>query len=149
MGISVSRVQWIYRRAIRKLTRKQRSLLCEMRDCSGLRRGEAKGCRTQRGRGCENNQHHGIGVAQVPHPTEEFASLSALVSMDAELEREDDPAHAVTQLQGRAEDLVDSHLRRVSANIAARVRLERKTANAQAATANKADALAQKHDNRF
>ena len=83
---------------------------------------------------------------KVPHPTEEFASISALVSMDGELEREDDPERVVTALQGRVEDLVDSHLRRVSANIAARVRLERKTANAQAATATKAEALAQKHD---
>ena len=54
MGISASRVQWIYRRAIRKLTRKQRNLLCEMRDLAAeLRRDEAKGCRSRRRRGCE------------------------------------------------------------------------------------------------
>ncbi len=82
---------------------------------------------------------------KIPHPAAEFASLSALVSLDADLEREDDPARCIEVLQERAEESVDRHLRKLSANIQARERIERGAARAKAGTESKIESLISKH----
>jgi hypothetical protein len=86
---------------------------------------------------------------KVPHPIEEFASLSALVSLEAEMSQEDDAGRCIVKLQGDAEELVEKHLRKVAIAIAARDRLERAAKKAQEATAIKAKALVEKHGEKF
>lgn len=82
---------------------------------------------------------------KVPHPIEEFASLSALVSVEAEVGLGDILEACVYSLQSKAEEYVERHLRKVAVAIAARDRLERAADKAKTATDGKANALAAKH----
>jgi hypothetical protein len=82
---------------------------------------------------------------KVPSPVQEFSSLSALVSYEAELGVEDDLAHCTAALQARAEEAVDSHLRKLSASIAARERKDREAERAKKGTELTAAKLIAKH----
>ena len=86
---------------------------------------------------------------KVPHPEEEFSSLSSLVSLEARLDEGDVAGAVVLRLQAEAEDLVEQHLRKVTTRIGAQRRLERASERARSGTESKAAALVEKHGGRL
>ncbi len=46
---------------------------------------------------------------KVPHPSLEYASISTLVSLEAQMQDGDDPARCLHDLQTRADRFVDAH----------------------------------------
>ena len=82
---------------------------------------------------------------KIPHPHVEFGSLSALVSLEAQIGPEDHPGDCTLRLQAECEDLCEQHLRKVAARIDLAARREKTNAVAQAATEEKQAALIAKH----
>lgn len=82
---------------------------------------------------------------KVPHPSIDYANLSALVSLEAVLSPDDSPTKAITHLQESAEGLVEQHLDKLVMSLSARHREDVVSAKARAATEEKAAALAAKH----
>lgn len=78
---------------------------------------------------------------KLPHPNVDYANLSSLVSVSAELTEDDSLTDCVKKLQVQAERLVEQHLDA----IAERMRQRSSSSKPQAATENKAVALAEKH----
>jgi phosphate uptake regulator len=83
---------------------------------------------------------------KLPHPNVDFANMSSLVSVDAELTEDDNLnlAGTVKKLQAQVENLVEQHLD----SIAERMRQRAVAAKPQAATENTAATLAAKHGGR-
>lgn len=78
---------------------------------------------------------------KLPHPNVDFASLSSLVSVEAELADGDNLKACAKKLQAETEQLVEQHLE----SIAERMRQRSSSAKPQAATENKAAELAAKY----
>jgi hypothetical protein len=78
---------------------------------------------------------------KLPHPNADFASISALVSLTAELGEGDNEAVCVKKLQAQADNLVEQHLDAKRG----RMRDAAMASKAQSATAQKTAELAQKH----
>lgn len=78
---------------------------------------------------------------KMPHPALDFANISALISISADLAEGDNVAVCVQKLQTQADNLVEKH----AETIGERMRAKASSAKAASATANKADELAAKH----
>lgn len=78
---------------------------------------------------------------KLPHPNIDFASVSAMVSLQADLVDGDDPMECIGRLQGEAEGYMDRHLEWVTERMKQRVAPPK----AQSATAEKAAKLAEKY----
>lgn len=86
---------------------------------------------------------------KVPHPIQEFSTLSALVSLDAEVSEGEDYLHCGQTLQAQAEEMVDRHLRRLTSNLAAQYRKDQEAQRAKAGTENTESKLIAKHGGAF
>lgn len=75
--------------------------------------------------------------AKLPHPNADFASISALVSLTAELSEADDVTGCVRKLQVQADNLAERHLDEKRERLRA--------AHVANKTANTASRLAEKH----
>jgi uncharacterized protein YqgV (UPF0045/DUF77 family) len=67
------------------------------------------------------------------------------VSLEADIDERDDLGHIVPALQSRVEEMVDTHLRRVSTQIAVQHRKDLAAADAKKKTEGSASRLAAKH----
>lgn len=75
---------------------------------------------------------------KLPHPSIDYANVSSLVSISAELGDRDDPAACAKKLQAQADTIVERHLDAVAERLRPKPR-------AAAATADTAARLAEKH----
>lgn len=80
----------------------------------------------------------------MPHPSVEFANVSAFLSISADLAEGDNVAVCAQKLQTQADNLVEKHI----ATINERERAKATSSKAANATATKADELAAKHEAR-
>ena len=78
---------------------------------------------------------------KVPHPCVDFANLSTLVTLQADLDEQDNVPACTKKLLAQAENLTEQHLE----SIAERMRQRSAVTKPQVATANTADSLAAKH----
>ena len=78
---------------------------------------------------------------KLPHPNIDYANISSLVSLEAELAEEDNATACAKKLQVQADNLVEQHLEAIGERMKAR--------RAQNATATTAANLAEKHGAKF
>jgi hypothetical protein len=81
-----------------------------------------------------------------PHPTLEFASLSSLVTVEAELQPGDKPFDCISKLQAEADRAVETHLHKLEERSNGRLYWGDQS---RKATANTAESLAEKHGGKF
>lgn len=82
---------------------------------------------------------------KLPHPAADFASVSALVSLTAELGEAEDVAGSVKKLQAQADTLAEQFMEAKRERLSARARDEAAAARARTATAQRTADLAAKH----
>ncbi len=86
---------------------------------------------------------------KVQHPTQEFSTVSNLVTLEAQLDEGESPAACMQKLQAQADSFNDNHMERRIKAIADKDFQAKVSRRASDATTGKAAKLAEKHGEAF
>jgi hypothetical protein len=86
---------------------------------------------------------------KVQHPAQEFATISNLVTLEAQVGEDESPSACLQKLQAQADSFNDAHMERRVKAIADREFNKQASARAADATNSKAAKLAEKHGKPF